>query len=231
MADKKLVSTAMFGLDDVEVLDQARTLAPELFAALYVCQAKKPVFPLANQEELATFVFDAADEVKGPGVRITPELFYKYLPREFYPIHDRADLLRKAYMGIVASHSDGLAEALRGFVEKMTPPQAQGLMAYAGACGVPQAAQVGHRVLARSGEWTRVLYASLVAGKYDASFSERGIDLQWRRYSSLTPLFSSGTHNTDRPYGGIVAYEPYVDYWFKPEKDLTVYWTGRAPRV
>src|SRR6266511_3651128 len=50
----------------------------------------------------AMFVFDAADEVKGPGVRITPELFYKYLPREFYPIHDRADLLRKAYMGIVA---------------------------------------------------------------------------------------------------------------------------------
>ena len=225
MSNKLELTPAVFGLDDQEVLKLARTLAPELFATLFACKTLNP--PFEDHEALAAALFADADEFTGPGVRISPELFYKFLPREFFPIVDRADLIRKAYMGISASHSDGMADALKGYVDKIVPAAAQGTMAYTGACGVV-AEQVGHKVQCRAGQWTRVLYASLVSGKYIGSFPTKNVKLEWRRYSSLAPAFSSGTHNTNSEYGGIVAYEPYVDYWFNPETDLTVFWSGRA---
>jgi hypothetical protein len=224
---KKELTLATFGLDNPEILTLARTLAPELFGTLFTISKLNP--PFETQEDLAAALFAETDEFRGPGVLITPELFYQFLPREFFPIEDKADLLRKAYIGITAAHSNGMSDALHSFVTQTVPSDVQGVMAYSGPCGVVSAS-AGHKVSCPAGKWTRVLYASLVAGRYFGSFSEKNVNVQWRRYSTLTPAFAEGMHNSSNDYGGIVAYEPYVDFWFKPDAELSVVWTGRTPR-
>jgi len=225
---KKELTPSTFGLDQPEIFALARTLAPELFGTLYaVCKVSPP---FETPEDLAAALFAETDEFRGPGVIITPDLFYQFLPREFFPIEDKADLLRKAYIGITAAHSNGMSDALQSFVKQTVPAEVQGVMAYSGACGVV-ASSAGHKVHCPKDRWTRVLYASLVAGRYFGTFSEKNINVQWRRYSTLNPAFAEGVHNSTNDYGGIVAYEPYVDFWFKPDEDLSVVWTGRTPRA
>lgn len=99
-----------FGLDDEEMLREAKELAPELFAALEIAKSV-PVsdFPLESDEHIERVLGAVANEggnFKVPGVIITPKAARDYFPNEFLPVTDRGDLVRKIYLAIVINHSE-----------------------------------------------------------------------------------------------------------------------------
>jgi hypothetical protein len=74
----------------------------------------------------------------------------------------------------------------------------------------------------RGGEWTKVIWSSFHFTTYNVSFSVPGVELDWRRYSTLPPFHTWGTHNTNGPFGAVVA-GSYCDFWFRPPVDLNAF--------
>ncbi len=120
--ETKRASASELGLDDPEVLSVATELAPELFAALTLAsRIPEDSYPITSKAAVAkTFaeVKKGARRLDLPGVSIAANDTRERFPKEFLPIEDRLDLVRKTYMAIVIAHADdarrNLEAATRG---------------------------------------------------------------------------------------------------------------------
>lgn len=101
---------AEYNLQDERILKIAIELAPELFSALSIANhLEDSVFPIKSGSELENILTIAGDEngvFEIPNVRITKADSKQHFPKEFLPIADRFDLIRKIYMAIIIAHQE-----------------------------------------------------------------------------------------------------------------------------
>lgn len=104
-----------YGLDDPDMLLQATRVAPELFVALRLCKLWGDAhFPVSTCEELENMICsiatDGEETFSDCGISVPSAAVRTRFPPAFFPIRDRCDLLQKAYMSLVISHSEAARE-------------------------------------------------------------------------------------------------------------------------
>ena len=98
-----LSRTTEFGLDDTEMVEVARNLAPALFAALGVVEALKGEFPIPSMDALLGFLFvDGIAKRSGyaPSREEVEKMCFSF------PISERAELARRLYIIAARSHEN-----------------------------------------------------------------------------------------------------------------------------
>ena len=97
----------LYGLGDPDLLQEAMTLAPELFAALRLANRLGPErYPITsddNLEDLLTSVANDGSNFVSRGIIIARDDTDRF-PDGFLPITDSRDLVRKVYMAIIIDH-------------------------------------------------------------------------------------------------------------------------------
>jgi hypothetical protein len=102
-----------FDAEDFEVLDLALDQVPELricAGIVKAARASKLRYPVKSHSELERLL--PAKEVVVEGHLLRSGLITRYMPKEFYPIHDERELITRCYIGLIRCRED-LAWAAR----------------------------------------------------------------------------------------------------------------------
>jgi hypothetical protein len=104
-----------FGLNDPEVLRTATEIDPELFAALRIAASSSHDYPIAGADDLVQAIFGSSTQkgrFKSTGVTFEEQDVRERFPEHSFPIVNRVDFVRKAYMAMVLAHQMDSAERL-----------------------------------------------------------------------------------------------------------------------
>lgn len=68
---------------------------------------------------------------------------------------------------------------------------------------------------------TRVLEFKFNFASWEGRFDHPNIRVEWERYSSLPPFYTSGGHSSSETFNAVTA-GSYCAFYFKPSADVTV---------
>jgi hypothetical protein len=101
-----------FGLSRREILDEATSVASDLFAVLAVCAETSLDYPMEEEADLVSSLENLDTGVLFPdGTVVEVADALEHLPAEFLPVVSQADLVRKLYMALVISRQRAASEA------------------------------------------------------------------------------------------------------------------------
>lgn len=108
-----LTESLSFAPEDFEVLDMALHINPELRAVAYglkLARAAGVQYPIASLDDMVAYI--PSDRIKVAGYVATNESIRVIFPKEFFPIEDEFDLLRKTFLVAVRRHAAQRAVAI-----------------------------------------------------------------------------------------------------------------------
>jgi len=102
-----LTDSLSFASDDFEVLDLALHASPELRVAAYglkLARAAGVQYPIASIDDVVTHI--PSGRLVGASHVVTAESLRIFFPKEFLPIENEFDLLRKAHITLMRCRAE-----------------------------------------------------------------------------------------------------------------------------